>query len=79
MTAPLRQRVGRYYRKLALEARKGLKAAARYEKKNELDRAEDIYREVSRSFSRMKKVKAKADEALERVSRKKRELASRRA
>ena len=71
LTAPLRKKVARYYKKLESDARKRLKVASRYEKKNALDRAGEIYGEVSRSFSRMKKVKARADAGLKRISRKK--------
>ena len=71
LTAPLRKKVARYYKKLESDARKRLKVASRYEKKNALDRAGAIYREVSRSFSRMKKVKSRADAGLKRVASRK--------
>lgn len=79
LTAPLRKKVARYYKKLESDARKRLKVASRYEKKNSLDRAREIYREVSRGFSRMEKVKSRADAGLKRVSRKKKELEKRKA
>ncbi len=68
LTAPLRKKVARYYKKLESDARKRLKVASRYEKKNDFGRASEIYREVSRSFSRMKKVKTRAVAGLKRVS-----------
>ncbi len=77
LTAPLRKKVARYYKKLESDARKRLKVASRYEKKNALDRAGKIYREVSRSFSRMKKVKARADAGLERVAASRKEMEKR--
>lgn len=70
LTVPLRETVARYYKKLEFEARKRLKTAVAYEKKKAFDRADEIYREVSRSFSRMEKVKARAEAGLKRVSRK---------
>ena len=63
-----RETVARYYKKLEFEARKRLKTAVAYEKKKAFDRADEIYREVSRSFSRMEKVKARAEAGLKRVS-----------
>ena len=73
LTAPLRSKVKRYYKKIESDAKKRLKVAAGYEKKNDLERAGEVYREVARNFSRLKKVKTRAQAGLKRVLKKKAE------
>ncbi len=70
LTAPLTKKLDRYYKKVESDAKKKLKLARRYENKNDLERASEIYKDASREFSRLKKVRARARAGLKRVLKK---------